>query len=42
MRLALVEPRRIDRDESFEVHIYRCDVCSNTSRFVFATPSDAG
>ncbi|RED42372.1 hypothetical protein BJ123_10189 [Rhodopseudomonas thermotolerans] len=34
MRLARVEPRPVGRRVEFERHIYRCENCSNTSRFV--------
>jgi hypothetical protein len=41
MRLASIEPLRLDRDDGFERHVYRCDGCANVSRFVFETPSKA-
>jgi len=41
MRLALVEPRRLYREDDYERHIYRCGDCANTSRFVFELPSVA-
>lgn len=41
MRLVAVEPRRLDREDGFECHIYRCDACANVSRFVFELPSKA-
>jgi uncharacterized protein with PIN domain len=34
MRLARVEPRPVGRVDEFERHIYRCDDCTNISRFV--------
>ncbi len=34
MRLARVEPRPVGRSSEFERHIYRCEDCTNTSRFV--------
>lgn len=34
MRLARVEPRPVGRSFEFERHIYRCEDCANTSRFV--------
>jgi len=42
MRLASIEPRRPDRNDGFEHHVYRCDSCANVSRFVFETPAPTG
>jgi hypothetical protein len=39
MRLALVEPHELYRDDQYEHHIYVCENCANTSRFVFELPS---
>jgi len=41
MKLTSVAPRRPDRDDGFEHHVYRCEECSNVSRFVFEAPSKA-
>ena len=41
MRLALVEPRRLYKEEKCERHVYRCDRCANLSRFIFEYPSRA-
>lgn len=34
MRLVRVEPRPVGRKVEFERHIYRCEDCATTSRFV--------
>lgn len=34
MRLVRVEPRPVGRKVEFERHVYRCEDCANTSRFV--------
>lgn len=39
MRLAFIGPRRLDREDAYERHLYRCDACGNDSRFVFELPS---
>ena len=39
MRLAFIGPRRLDREDAYERHLYRCDLCGNDSRFVFERPS---
>jgi ssDNA-binding Zn-finger/Zn-ribbon topoisomerase 1 len=39
MQLAFVEPRLSHRKDGYERHVYRCESCTNTSRFVFEASS---